>query len=246
METSYSIALVITSFVVAVLGSFMALVLSRDARLRPPNRAGGLVFLAALSLGGVAIWSMHFIGMLAFSVHGVELNYNWWLTAFSLLVGIGIVYVGLIIMSYGQFGFAKLILAGIVVGLGVAAMHYVGMAAILVQADIQWNWTIIVISLAIAVVAATAALWLAVHVKVFWQMLASAVVMGIAVCGMHYTGMAAAGFEHNPALSAVTPMAATATTFAVSIVLLDFAILLWTSIIAMAEANSRNLSISQA
>uniref|UniRef100_UPI000B360804 MHYT domain-containing protein n=1 Tax=Crenothrix polyspora TaxID=360316 RepID=UPI000B360804 len=185
---SYNITLVILSFIVAVIGSFMALIATRDALLRPADSRRGLIILASLCLGGVAIWSMHFIGMLAFDMNGMDMSYNGWFTALSFYVGVGVVYVGLTLMTTGEFEVSKLIMAGVLVGFGVAGMHYSGMLSMQVQADAHWNWGLVIVSIGIAVTAAIVALWLAVHVKHLWQIFISAVVMGIAVCGMHYTG----------------------------------------------------------
>ena len=86
----YNLSLVFLSYVVAVIGSLMALIATRNALLRPADSRRGLIYLAALSLGGVAIWSMHFIGMLAFDMSGMHMNYNWWLTALSFVLGVGV------------------------------------------------------------------------------------------------------------------------------------------------------------
>ena len=199
----YNITLVILSYIVAVAGSFMALMMIGNAQ-KNINSSGSLVPLGALCLGGVGIWSMHFIGMIAFSMPNMNISYDFWLTTLSLFIGIGVVYVGLSFII-SSFSFARLILAGIFVGLGVAGMHYTGMFAMQMQADIVWNWTIISASVAIAIVASIVALWLLVHVKHLWQMVVSALVMGVAVCGMHYTGMMAADFANNPNLSPIQP-----------------------------------------
>ncbi len=238
----YNIALVALSFIAAVIGSLMALIATRDALLRPADSRCGLVALAALCLGGVAIWSMHFIGMLAFDMDGMEMSYNWWLTAFSFYVGVGVVYVGLTIMTLGEFEVSKLILAGVLVGLGVAGMHYTGMLSMQVQADAHWNWALVIVSIGIAVAASIVALWLAVHVKHLWQMLISAVVMGVAVCGMHYTGMAAVDFVHNPALPYVESMTVSSSVFSLSIATIDTVIVVVAIAQAMSEANQRKFA----
>jgi NO-binding membrane sensor protein with MHYT domain len=239
METSYSIFLVIMSFIVATFGSLLALITTRDGLLESEDKRGGLIFLASLCLGGVGIWSMHFIGMLAMTVQGMVMDFNWGLTAFSFIVGVLVVYIGLFIMNKGVFSIVKLIAAGVIVGLGVAAMHYTGMLAMEMQAEIQWNWGLVGASIGIAVTAAIVALWLAVHVKHMWQILLSAIVMGIAVCGMHYTGMFAASFIHNPALPEISQMTASTNVLTLIIMIVDFVVLLLATILAMGKANSR-------
>ncbi|WP_394751902.1 MHYT domain-containing protein [Crenothrix sp.] len=241
----YSFSLVLLSYIIAVVGSLMALIATRDALLRPENSRRGLILLAALSLGGVAIWSMHFIGMLAFDMHGMDMNYNGWLTVLSFVVGVGVVYIGLMIMVLGKFKLPKLILAGILVGLGVAGMHYTGMLSMEVQADSHWNWSLVAVSIGIAIAAAIVALWLAVHVKHMWQMVASALVMGVAVCGMHYTGMVAVDFVHNAALPYVTSMSVTASVFSLTIATLDAVIIILALAQALSESNQRKFHPAQ-
>ncbi|PKM10299.1 MAG: hypothetical protein CVV13_13545 [Gammaproteobacteria bacterium HGW-Gammaproteobacteria-3] len=233
----YNITLVILSYIVAVIGSLMALVITRNALLRPADDRKGLIILASLCLGGVGIWSMHFIGMLAFHIEAMPVNYNWWLTALSLLVGMVVVYIGLALMSTGEFRYFKLVLAGIVVGLGVAAMHYTGMLAMRVQADVEWNWAIIALSIGIAVAASIVALWLATHVKLMWQITASALVMGVAVCGMHYTGMTAVSFVHNADLPQISTMIVSTSIFSLIITAFDSMIVVLAMMVAMIEAN---------
>jgi NO-binding membrane sensor protein with MHYT domain len=187
---------------------------------------------------------MHFIGMLAYNMPGMAMDYNWWLTALSFIVGVGVVFMGLSIMTAGEFGFIKLVLAGFLVGSGVAAMHYTGMLSMQMQADAKWDWTLIGASLVIAVVASIVALWLAVHVKQLWQIIASALVMGVAVCGMHYTGMAAVEFVYNTDLPVIKPMALTSTIFTLIIVSMDAVIIVLAMAMAMGEANRRRFANS--
>ena len=239
---NYSVALVAISYVMSVIGSLMALITVRAALQRSSGNINGLLALAAVCLGGVGIWSMHFIGMLALEMNDMPMNFNWGLTALSFVAGVAGVYVGLITMSSGEMKVLKLIIAGLLVGTGVVAMHYTGMLAMQMQADIQWNWTIIAVSAVIAVVASIVALWLAVNVKKMWQMIVSALVMGVAVCGMHYTGMAAASFVPNSALQYVEPMTASIAFFTVTIATIDVVIVLVTMVVAMLEANKRSFT----
>lgn len=234
--------LVVLSYVVSVIGSFGALIAVREALKQSASSRGELVFSASLCLGVIGIWSMHFIGMLAFNMPNMNMNYNWWLTILSLLVCVGVVYIGLVFIA-AEFAIGKLILAGTFIGLGVAGMHYTGMLAMEVQADMQWDWNIVAVSVAIAVVAAIVALWLATHVKYMWHIVVSALVMGIAVCGMHYTGMMAVNFVHNPALPPVEAMDLGVVAFSIIVVAMDVIIM----VIAMAVvgANRNQLIYSK-
>jgi NO-binding membrane sensor protein with MHYT domain len=239
---NYSVSLVAISYVMSVIGSLMALIIVRAVLQRSSGNINGLVALAALCLGGVGIWSMHFIGMLALDMNDMPMNFNWGLTALSFVVGVAGVYVGLLAMCRGKMKVIKLILAGFLVGSGVVAMHYTGMLAMQMQADIQWDQTIIAISVVIAVAAAIVALWLAVNVKQMWEIIISALVMGVAVCGMHYTGMAAASFVPNPALPYVEPMERSIAFFTATIATIDIVIVVLTMIVAMLEANKRTFT----
>ena len=191
MEVSYNLYLIGLSYVIAVFGSFTALQLA----IRIPSSRGGsmwgwLIF-SALALGGGAIWSMHFIGMLAYETP-VRIGYDPMLTIASLLIAVVIAAIGLLIVGRGQASIFKLLFAGVAGGLGVCAMHYTGMAAMIMSADIKYDMTLVGLSVVIAIVAATVALWLAFNLRGNLQRFGSALVMGAAVCGMHYTGMAAA------------------------------------------------------
>jgi NO-binding membrane sensor protein with MHYT domain len=238
----YNFSLVAVSYAMSVIGSLMALIVTRAALNGSADNRSRLLALAALCLGGVGIWSMHFIGMLALHLNEMEMNFNWWLTGLSLVVGVVVVYIGLLVMGTSDLRLSKLIVAGIFVGCGVAGMHYTGMVAMQMQADVEWNGTIIASSIGIAVVASIVALWLAVNVKQMWQIIVSALVMGIAVCGMHYTGMAAAHFVPNLALPPVEPMTTTISFFTVTIATLDIMIVVVAMVAAMLETNKRKFT----
>jgi NO-binding membrane sensor protein with MHYT domain len=107
----------------------------------------------------------------------------------SLVMGIVASGIGLYIVGRGEGSTSMLLVAGVLTGLGVALMHYTGMAAMIMQAKIDYDPTLFYASLGIAVVAATVALWLAFNLRGNLQRFGSAIVMGVAVCGMHYTGM---------------------------------------------------------
>jgi NO-binding membrane sensor protein with MHYT domain len=138
---------------------------------------------------------------------GVQVTYDIVLTAVSALLAIVACSLGLAIVSAGKLRLINLLFAGILMGLGVAGMHYLGMAAMLSSAQMSYDGGVVALSVAIAIVASMAALWLAFNLRGKLQMLGSALVMGVAVCGMHYTGMSAlelgeggmlpAGFEQG-------------------------------------------------
>jgi NO-binding membrane sensor protein with MHYT domain len=186
--------LVLLSYLVSVLGSYTALQLAIGipAAKNASERWQALIGSGA-AVGGGGIWAMHFIAMLACQMN-VPVTYDLPLTAASAVIGIAACTVGLAVASSGVFSWAKLVLAGVLMGLGVAGMHYTGMMAMLMPAQTVYDTNIVVLSIVIAIVASIAALWLAFNLRGWMQLLGAALVMGVAVCGMHYTGMAAAGF----------------------------------------------------
>jgi PAS domain S-box-containing protein len=192
IHTGYNPALVALSVGLAVFASYTALDLG--ARVRGPVRGTRWPWIAgaAFAMGG-GIWSMHFVGMLAFEM-GLPAAYDVGLTLLSLAIAVGVTGAAFTWVAYRGEGRASVLIAGPLMGLGVAGMHYTGMAALRVPGDLAYSAPMVAASVAIAVTAATAALWLAFRQHGVWQKLVAACVMGVAVAGMHYTGMAAATF----------------------------------------------------
>ncbi|MFE7531559.1 MHYT domain-containing protein [Kitasatospora sp. NPDC057542] len=178
------------SYFVACLGAFVALRSARWALVSQGRTRAVWLLFASTSLGA-GIWSMHFIAMLGFSVTGAEISYRPGLTVLSLLVAVTVVGVGLFTVGYWRHRALALLVGGLTTGLGVAAMHYLGMAAMVLPGRLGYDLPTVAASVAIAVVAATAALWAALNIRGTLAVLAAAPVMGVAVCAMHYTGMAA-------------------------------------------------------
>ena len=189
--------LMMLSYLVSVLGSFTALQLAiAIPAARGLMQRWSAITYAGAAMGGGAIWAMHFIAMLACQMD-LQVSYDLAITAASAVIGIASCMAGLAIASAGVFSWGKLVLAGLFMGLGVTGMHYTGMAAMLMPANTHYDMSIVAASALIAVVASIVALWLAFNLRGRWQMLGSALVMGLAVCGMHYTGMQAATFIPN-------------------------------------------------
>src|SRR5215467_3829254 len=180
------------SLTIAVLASYSALTIA--GRLKTADRRGRLFWLgaAAVTLGG-GIWSMHFVAMLAFSL-GMPIDYQIGLTITSLVAAIIVTGTALYVVGRWRASWTSLLIAGTFAGLGVATMHYMGMAAMKMDATISYDPLLFAASIVIAVVAATAALWLAFNLEAVWHKVAAAFIMGAAIGGMHYTGMAATIF----------------------------------------------------
>ena len=165
-----------------------AMVRARSAEGGPRKR---WLTLGAVAIGGTGIWVMHFIAMLGYSLPNVQIKYNLPITLASLLLAVVVVWFGLRSAVAGNGSVVSLIPAGVVTGVGVAGMHYLGIAAMSVPASVHYRIWVVVVSVLIAVVAATAALWFAVNLHTALSMIGAAMIMGAAVSGMHYTGMAA-------------------------------------------------------
>ena len=214
---TYEPFLVALSYAISVFGSYTALQLAiAIPQAKTWTAVIGSVTGAAVALGGGAIWSMHFIAMNAADM-GMPVTYDAFLTFASLIVGVAASAIGLFVVGRSDGGPLNLPLGGAATGLGVAWMHYTGMAAMIMQAKITYDTTLFAASLVIAVVAATVALWLAFNLRGNWQRFGSAIVMGIAVCGMHYTGMLAVQMEHTKEPVAATGISLSSTDLAYSV-----------------------------
>lgn len=204
MAGQYNMVLVTLSYLVSVLGSFTSLQLAiAIPQARPGKERRNAILAAGTAMGGGAIWAMHFIAMLAYEMD-IPVTYDTLITVVSALIAIASCSIGLAIAGSGVFSLDKLLPAGIFMGCGVAGMHYTGMAAMLMPAEVYYDLNILMVSVIIGVVASCAALWLAFHMRGQWQMFGSAMIMGIAVCGMHYTGMAAANYRSTDAVPEAT------------------------------------------
>ncbi|WP_238412212.1 MHYT domain-containing protein [Saccharothrix deserti] len=189
----------VIAYVVSVIGALIGLACMSRARAEPAKAARvRWTAFGAFAIGGVGIWLMHFIAMLGFDVPGVTIRYSVPLTALSAVVAIAMVGVGLSLVTLIRFTRVRLLVAGAVAGLGVAAMHYLGMAAIRFRGGISYDPVMVVLSCLVAVVAATAAFWFTVVVRTAPATVAAGLIMGVAVTGMHYTGMAAVRVGPDP------------------------------------------------
>ena len=188
---SYGLLTPALGYLMSFLGAFLGLrCTSRSRASTGPARIRWLV-VAAISIGITGIWVMHFIAMLGFTIPGETILYNVPVTLLSMLIAVAFVLIGLLIVGLGQPSAPSLLLGGVITGLGVASMHYAGMAAMRMPARMSYDPGLFAVSIVIAIVAATAALWAALRLGGFWSTLGAAAIMGVAVSGMHYTGMAA-------------------------------------------------------
>ena len=192
----YDLRLVALSMFVATIASYAALELATRVSAST-GRAARYWLVAGAAAMGIGIWSMHFIAMLALRMP-MAMSYSVSVTVASLLIAMLASGFALHVVSRATMGPLHLFEGGVLMGVGIAAMHYTGMAAMEVNSPIRYDPWLFALSIAVAIVVAIVALWLAFRLRDesmrsgSWRKAGSAVVMGAAICGMHYTGMAAA------------------------------------------------------
>ncbi|MFF5571890.1 MHYT domain-containing protein [Streptomyces luteogriseus] len=185
------------SYVMACIGAALGLRCTVRA-LATTGRSRRNWLVTAASAIGTGIWTMHFVAMLGFGVTGTDIRYDVPLTLLSLLVAMVVVCAGVFAVGYGKDRGRALLVGGLTTGLGVASMHYLGMAAVRLHGDVTYDPLLVGLSVLIAVVAATAALWAALHIKSPVAVTIASLIMGAAVSSMHYTGMFAVGVRVAP------------------------------------------------
>ncbi|MDB5461080.1 MAG: hypothetical protein JWO72_2821, partial [Caulobacteraceae bacterium] len=193
--------LIILSYLVAALASFTALEMAERLRQAAGRSRQFWHVGAALILGG-GIWSMHFIAMLAYR-SPLPQTYAPGLTILSGLIAVAAVWVGLKVFDRDVTP-ARLFASGTMIGLGAVAMHYTGMLGVRVAGHIYYRPGIFLASIVIALGAAIVALWLAYKLRFAWQRVIAAFVMAVAICGMHYVGMAGTVLVADPTI--LTPI----------------------------------------
>lgn len=182
----------VLGFVLAFLGSLLSLVLAGRARGAVGWSRGRWLIMSAIALGGTGIWLMHFMAILGFDVPDTLVRYDPGITVASFGLSVVVVAAGLFLAVFAMRPSAvRIVAGGIVTGIGVAAMHYSGMSALKFSGTLTYDPALVGASFAIAIVASTVALWFAAVIKGASATVAGAVLMAVAVCSMHYTGMAA-------------------------------------------------------
>ncbi|MFI6987273.1 MHYT domain-containing protein [Nonomuraea wenchangensis] len=187
----------VVAYVISTAGSMLGLMLTSRARLTGGREATYWLLGAALAIGGTGIWTMHFIAMLGFSVSGTVIRYDVPRTAASAVLAVVVVGLGLFLASQHGERWPYLLGGGLLTGLGVAGMHYLGMSAMNLSAHLSYDPVVVTLSVLIAIGAATAALWFTLRVSGALKVGAAALVMGVAVSGMHYTGMFAVSVREH-------------------------------------------------
>ena len=189
---SYGLVNPVLGFLMSCLGAFIGLRCLTRARAYTGRTRALWLSLAAIAIGATGVWAMHFIAMLGFTIPGETIRYNVALTIASMLVAVAVVAIGLFIVGFSNNqSLARLLTGGVIVGLGVASMHYLGMEAMEIPAMMSYNIPLVLLSVLIAIAAGTAALYAGLKVRGVGATLGASLLMGVAVSGMHYTGMAA-------------------------------------------------------
>ncbi|MET7286358.1 MHYT domain-containing protein [Streptomyces sp. NPDC005573] len=186
------------SYVMACIGAALGLRCTMRA-LATTGRSRRNWLVTAASAIGTGIWTMHFVAMLGFRVSGTDIRYDVPLTILSLVVAMAVVCGGVFAVGYSRDPNRALLLGGLATGLGVASMHYLGMAAVRLHGHVTYDPVLVGVSVLIAVVAATAALWAGLNIKSPVAVTLASLVMGAAVSSMHYTGMFAVSVRVTPA-----------------------------------------------
>lgn len=235
--------LVALSVAIAIFGSYTALDLFRRVRVNGGRARAGWLATAATAMG-LSIWSMHFVAMLAFDV-GLPVAYDVGRTLLSLLVAIGVTGGAFATVAGTRPTRTRLVAAGLFMGLGIAGMHYLGMAAMRLSASVSYNAGLVLASLLVAIGASTAALALASREQSLASQAAGAAASGLAIAGMHYVAMAAvtmAPADRGPA----APPGLHGPTLAFTIALATFAILCLALVAAAFDRRYARLAIEKA
>ena len=196
-ETNFGLVTPVLSYAIACVGSALGLRCTVRALASEGQAKRNWLITAAVAIG-TGIWTMHFIAMLGFAVTGTDIRYAVLPTVASLVVAIVVTGIGGFIVGYGTARGLSLVAGGVTTGIGVAAMHYIGMTGMRLNGTIHYHDSTVLLSVLIGIAAASAAFWAALTVRLPLASLGASLIMGIAVSAMHYTGMEAATVQVRP------------------------------------------------
>ncbi len=239
----YDPSIVTLSVAVAIIASYTALDMAGRVSASDSTARKSWIWLVAGAVSmGTGIWSMHFIGMLSFHLP-IQVAFDLPITLLSMIIAIAASVIALFFLRQAQLGMRNLIISTILMGTAIVAMHYTGMFAMEMSPPIRYNPLLFVASVLIALVASFAALWICFQLR--WKhsrteilaKLGSAAVMGLAISGMHYTGMAAARFAPGSVCLAVTSGGINTTSLAIGVGSVSLLIMSFTLIVSALDAN---------
>jgi NO-binding membrane sensor protein with MHYT domain len=188
---SYGLLTPVLGFVMSCLGWFLGLRCTTRARAAQGSARVRWLLLAAVSIAVAGVWGMHFIAMLGFGIPGQVIRYSVPVTILSMLIAVAVVSIGVLIVGFGGDGMVPLLAGSVIIGLGVAAMHYIGMSAMRMPDTMHYGMGLVILSVIIAVITGAVALWAALRLDSLWSAFAASLILGVGVSAMHYTGMAA-------------------------------------------------------
>ena len=233
IQGAYHFPLVVLSLLVAVFASFMAFNVAGQASVtRDALRRRTLLGTGSIALGG-GIWSMHFLGMTAFELC-LPVDYDPLITTLSAIPGIAAAWVALNLLVKTRISIAEIVLGGVLVGAGIGTMHYSGMAAMEMAPLLRYDIGMFALSIVVAVGLAMLSLWIKFGITAAIRsrkmlgkhVLLASLVMGLAISGMHYTGMAAARFVLPPGLETSNQSSGIAVFLAISIAIVTLALII--------------------
>ncbi|SOD85994.1 MHYT domain-containing protein [Streptomyces sp. Ag109_G2-15] len=230
----------VLSYAMACVGSALGLRCTVRALEAKGASKRNWLTLASFAIGS-GIWTMHFIAMMGFSVEGTPIRYDVPMTVLSLVMAIAVVSAGVFTAGYGRSRVTAVVLGGLGTGLGVAAMHYTGMAALNLHGSVGYDPLLVIVSVAIAVAAATAALTLSLIVRGPVLAALAALVMGLAVSSMHYTAMYAVTVHLAPSNAELAGATATEFLFPLAVLLGSF-LFLTSAYVALSPTGKRHES----
>jgi len=205
MSGSYSLVLVVLSYMIAAIASYITLGHAQALRQASSNTRPIWLGIGSLSLGA-GIWSMHFIGMLAYETD-MLMSYDMGLTAVSILLAIISAAFALWVIAKPNLSMSRIFFSSLVMGGGISTMHFTGMAGMKMPATISYDVGLVVISIIVAIVASFAAIWVSINQEKYdvennvTKKIVGASILAVAISGMHYIGMAAVNFSNvNPDL----------------------------------------------
>jgi NO-binding membrane sensor protein with MHYT domain len=212
---SHGLLTPVLGYVMSCLGWFLGLRCTTRARAAQGAARVRWLLLAAVSIAVAGVWGMHFIAMLGFAIPGQVIRYSVPVTILSMLIAVAVVSLGLLIVGFGGDVMVPLLAGSVIIGLGVAGMHYIGMSAMRMPDTMHYDIGLVVLSVIIAVIAGAVALWAALRLESVWSAFAGCLILGVGVSAMHYTGMAALRVHADLAASGLTgrPGGASASSF---------------------------------
>jgi NO-binding membrane sensor protein with MHYT domain len=181
----------VAAYLLSSLGAFLGLRCTTRAQALDGAARASWLLLAAVGIGALGVWVMHFIAMLGFAIPGETIHYSVPVTLLSVLIAVAVVAAGLLIVGFSQPTWRNLTLAGTVTGLGVATVHFTAMGAMRMPAMMSYNVPLFGISALIGIALAITTFWAAMRLTRIWPTIWAALLIGAAVTVMHYTGMAA-------------------------------------------------------